>query len=45
MRMKLMHPINKIKAKKIRQMTELNLQFNQEEKLVQQNNRMKKLSI
>ena len=45
MRMKLMHPIKKIKAKKIRQMTEVNLQFNQEEKWVQQNNRMKKLSI
>ena len=45
MRMKLMHPIKKIKAKKIRQMTEMNLQFNQEEKWVQQNNRMKKLSI
>lgn len=39
------HPIKKIKAKKIRQMTEVNLQFNQEEKWVQQNNRMKKLSI
>ena len=45
MRMKLMHPIKKIKAKKIRQMTEVNLQFNQEEKWAQQNNRMKKLSI
>ena len=45
MRMKLMHPIKKIKAKKIRQMTEVNLQFNQEEKWVQQNNRMKKLFI
>ena len=45
MRMKRMHPIKKIKAKKIRQMTEVNLQFNQEEKWVQQNNRMKKLSI
>ena len=45
MRMKLMHPIKKIKAKKIRQLTEVNLQFNQEEKWVQQNNRMKKLSI
>ena len=27
-----MHPIKKIKAKKIRQLTEVNLQFNQEEK-------------
>ena len=32
-------------SKKIRQLTEVNLQFNQEEKWVQQNNRMKKLSI
>lgn len=32
-------------GQKIRQMTEVNLQFNQEEKWVQQNNRMKKLSI
>lgn len=32
-------------GQKIRQMTEVNLQFNQEEKWGQQNNRMKKLSI
>ena len=32
-------------GQRIEQMTEVNLQFNQEEKWVQQNNRMKKLSI